>query len=40
MLATVKLNFERGYLKTHNDEGKLNLEKILANWQKELDGLR
>lgn len=37
MLATIELNFKRGYLKVHNDEGKLNLEKILAKWDKELN---
>ena len=36
MLATVKLNHERGYLVATNDEGKLNLVKIVANWSKEL----
>ena len=40
MLATVKLNFERGYLVAHNDEGKLNLEKILAQWAKQLAELQ
>ena len=37
MLATIKLNFERGYLVATNDEGKLNLEKIIAQWSKELE---
>ena len=39
MLTTVKLNFERGYLIAHNDEGKLNLEKIIAGWQRQLAAL-
>ena len=37
MLATLKLNFERGFLIAHNDEGKLNLEKIIARWSKEIE---
>ena len=36
MLATVKLNSERGYLVAVNDEGKLNLVKIVERWSKEL----
>lgn len=37
ILATIKLNFERGYLTTINDEGKLNLQKIIVNWEKQLE---
>ena len=33
MLATIKLNHERGYLVVVNDEGKLNLAKIVDRWQ-------
>jgi hypothetical protein len=36
MLATIKINFERGYLIAQNDEGKLNLQKIVASWEKQL----
>lgn len=37
MFATIKLNVERGYLVAVNDQGKLNLEGIIANWQKQMD---
>ena len=40
MLATVKLNVERGYLVATNDEGKLNLTKITASWEKQLKELQ
>jgi hypothetical protein len=36
MLATIKLNFERGYLVAQNDEGKLNLQKCIASWEQQL----
>ena len=39
MLATVKLNHQRGYLIATNDEGKLNLAKIIAKWERELSEL-
>lgn len=37
MLATFQLNIERGYIVTSNDEGKLNLDRIIANWRKQYD---
>lgn len=37
MLATFQVNSERGYIVATNDEGKLNLAKILSKWQKELN---
>lgn len=40
MLATVKINFERGYLVAQNDEGKLNLERIVAMWERQLAEFR
>ena len=39
MFATIKLNVERGYLVAVNDEGKLNLDKIVASWEKQLGEL-
>lgn len=36
MLSTIKLNFERGYLTVQNDEGKLNLQKVIAIWERQL----
>jgi len=37
MIATFQINIERGYIVTSNDEGKLNLEKIIDNWRKQFD---
>ena len=37
MLATIKLNVERGYLVAANDEGKLNLTKIVSSWERQLE---
>lgn len=37
ILATLQINIERGYIVAVNDEGKLNLEKILTKWRREFD---
>ena len=39
MWATIKLNFERGYLVAANDDCKLNLAKIIANWERQIADL-
>lgn len=39
MLSTIKMNLERGYITAVNDEGKLNLTKIVARWSKQLADL-
>lgn len=36
MLATIKLNVERGYITAINDKGKLNLQKIIATWERHI----
>ena len=40
IIATIKLNHERGYLVAVNDEGKLELAKIVKNWASELDRIQ
>ena len=34
MLATLKLNFERGHLIVQSDEGKLNFARMIAAWER------
>lgn len=36
ILATIKLNVERGYIVAQNDEGKLNLQRMIAMWEKQI----
>ncbi len=40
MLATIKLNVDRGYIVATNDQGKLNLDNIVASWSRQLAELR
>lgn len=39
ILATVAINVEFGYIVATNDEGKLNLAKIVESWKKQLADL-
>lgn len=40
IIATLQVNIDRGYIVTSNDQGKLNIARIVEKWKRELDEIK